>query len=141
MTKQIHLSLGLSLALLLVSVPEIWAQSEARTHQIIDQVRQVKSVQQALNLDDNHRIEVSYRETYGTVILIEALVTLDKGDTKFMEGLLEQGRYRVLFETNDEGKMILSRPKDLGELKLPNGEPVQEYIKFTIGVPGHLDFE
>jgi hypothetical protein len=112
------------------------AQVEAKTSQIIDRVRKVQFAK--ANIPDLPHIEVNFRETYSTVILVETVVTVDKISPRQIEQYIQQGRYRLLYEIKD-GVIIFSRPSDLSPL-LHEGKEVKEYIQYNIALPEYIEF-
>lgn len=133
MKNYIRLLLGCAYFLTLGTFAQ--AQVEARVHQVFD-IKNAKSVQ--LEFPDYHH-EVNIKESYSTVIIVEMIITLDKGGPSQIETFINQGRYEVTYTLQD-GKITFSRKHPEPTPIVFEGEEVNEYLIYNISVPEYLEY-
>ena len=116
------------------------AQVQARTHQIITDLKAVEQLVFDFDTNDFPNVEFNFRETYATALIVEAIASVDEIEIQDMEKLIAQGRYQFLYRNDGQGTLYLSRPSDLGPVTTEDGTNVAEYVIYNLAVPAYIKF-
>lgn len=122
-----------TLALFLCFLAAASAQVEARIHQVFD-------AQKAQKIDIKivgSKYEVNTKETYSTVIVVEAIVTLNHATPEVLEDLIKQGRYHLKMD-NKSGVLTFSLKHENHPPVIIGGKEAEEYVIYNISLPEYL---
>jgi len=112
-----------------------FSQVEARVHKVFD-IKNATTVN--LDFPDYHH-EVNIKESYSTVIIVEMIITLDKGSPTQIESFINQGRYEVKYSL-ENGVITFSRKHPENTPIVIDGEEVNEYLIYNVSVPEYLEY-
>ena len=110
------------------------AQVEARIHQVFE-VKNADKV--AIKIDDS-RYEVNIKESYSTVIVVEAIIMLDHASPQDIENVIRTGRYNVTMK-NKNGVLTFSSPENKAPVVI-NGQNAEEFVTYNISVPEYMEY-
>jgi len=110
------------------------AQVEARVHQVFE-VKNATKV--AIKIDDS-KYEVNIKESYSTVIVVEAIIMLDNASPQDIENVIRTGRYNVEMKSKN-GVITFTSPENKTPVVL-NGQNAEEYVTYNISVPEYMEY-